>query len=566
MKSPGPQAAPPRREPGGEGADGRPKPAEPRGASSHAGRWVCWAVALAGLILLAAGVHFWPWSHQNLDDQERRGRQIYFEGASPGGGEIKAYIGQPPVVLPGSAATCVSCHGADGLGRPEAGVIPSDVTWDHLMKRYGHAHLRGRSHPAFTEASLKRAILTGVDPAGNRLDPSMPTYSMSAEDINDLVAYMKKLRADLDPGIGQGSLRIGIVEPARGPAGSIAQSMAEVMIAYLDEVNSWGGVYHRKLELIRITFDNPRESGLDGARRLLEQDVFAVLGAVLAGAETEVAELAETRRVPLLIPFTPLSMDPSLLNEYTFRLLSGWREEVSALCLFADQKLRVKRPRVALLGPAGPDRREELDRAMEELCQNHGWTWTGGVDSPVGSSEAGLAASRLKELGVEALFVLEPGGLKSLLDAAEPLTWAPYVFLTSGSVRQDLMSLPSSFQGRVYASYPTLPSDQTSEGRAEFQSLLDRGNISVNHPTAQMCALVAARVLVEGLKKAGRDLSRQRFLASLREIRQFKTGLVPELSFGPNRRIGALGAYIVAVDLERKAFAPAGGWIDVSAP
>jgi hypothetical protein len=32
------------------------------------------------------------------------------------------------------------------------------------------------------------------------------------------------------------------------------------------------------------------------------------------------------------------------------------------------------------------------------------------------------------------------------------------------------------------------------------------------------------------------------------------TGLMPRITFGPNRRIGALGAYIVSIDPEKKLF------------
>jgi hypothetical protein len=38
---------------------------------------------------------------------------------------------------------------------------------------------------------LRRAITDGVDPAGERLDPAMPRWSMSGEDMADLIAYLK---------------------------------------------------------------------------------------------------------------------------------------------------------------------------------------------------------------------------------------------------------------------------------------------------------------------------------------------------------------------------------------
>jgi hypothetical protein len=56
---------------------------------------------------------------------------------------------------------------------------------------------------------------------------------------------------------------------------------------------------------------------------------------------------------------------------------------------------------------------------------------------------------------------------------------------------------------------------------------------------------------VEGLRRAGRELSRTRLVEGIEQLYNFDTGVTPPLTFGPNRRIGALGAHIVTVDLER---------------
>ena len=40
----------------------------------------------------------------------------------------------------------------------------------------------------------------------------------------------------------------------------------------------------------------------------------------------------------------------------------------------------------------------------------------------------------------------------------------------------------------------------------------------------------------------------------------YKTGFTPPLTYGPNRRIGARGAHVVAVDLMKKVYEPVGGW------
>ena len=60
-----------------------------------------------------------------LEEAEVRGKLIYFEGTSARGTEITAVVGDEAAMLPGSAMPCASCHGSDGLGRPEGGLLPS---------------------------------------------------------------------------------------------------------------------------------------------------------------------------------------------------------------------------------------------------------------------------------------------------------------------------------------------------------------------------------------------------------------------------------------------------------
>ena len=524
-----------------------------------------WLFVIVLLPLVILGLMFLrPYFTPSLTEQEEWGKQIYFEGTSPGGGKITAFIGKEKIQLPGSAATCGSCHGPDGRGRPEAGVIPSDITWDHLMKPYGHNHPMGRKHPAFTEASLKRCILNGEDPAGNQMDPSMPTYAMSVEDINALVAYLKKLHKDFDPGLKEQSIRIGTMLPSSGQTAKIGQAMVEVIAAYFEDINTRGGIYNRKLKLIASPYDTAGEPAVSDAAHLMdEENVFAMVGAVITGTDREIAKLAEDKKVPLIGPFTFLSADPNVLNDFTFYIFSGLIEQVRALVEFASRELKLENPRIVVLGP-GDSRQEDLHTAITEQCQRHDWTSVFGFSFAPTPANATAAATALKQQGADVLFYLGFQGLKMLLEAGEKINWRPHVFLPGALVKRELLDLPSGFQKKIYLSYPTLPSDQTPAGISEFQTLLKKNEISVKHMTSQISALVASKILVEGLKRTGKELSREKFIRSLEKLYDFQTGLTPSITFGPNRRIGALGSHIVTIDIEKKNFTPVGQWIAIS--
>src|SRR5499426_3581290 len=135
---------------------------------------------------------------RDLTPPEQRGRQLYREGVTAGGTSVTAVLAHGSLTLAGARAACASCHGRDGLGRPDAGVVPSNITWANLTKAYGLRHDNGRSHPPYSADAIVAAVTAGVDPAGNALDPAMPRYTLDQGAAQDLLAYLKRLGDDND--------------------------------------------------------------------------------------------------------------------------------------------------------------------------------------------------------------------------------------------------------------------------------------------------------------------------------------------------------------------------------
>ena len=77
-----------------------------------------------------------------------------------------------------------------------------------------------------------------------------------------------------------------------------------------------------------------------------------------------------------------------------------------------------------------------------------------------------------------------------------------------------------------------------------------------------LSAFSAAKILVEGLKRAGREVSREKLIETLEGLSGYVTGLTPAVTYGPNRRIGAMGAYVVTIDLEKREFVPPSSWVN----
>jgi hypothetical protein len=85
---------------------------------------------------------------------------------------------------------------------------------------------------------------------------------------------------------------------------------------------------------------------------------------------------------------------------------------------------------------------------------------------------------------------------------------------------------------------PTLPTDLAPEALDEYHALARRHALPSDNVPAQWQAIASAKVLIEGLKSAGRDLTAARFVTALEGLRDFTTGLAAAVNFGPNRRVG----------------------------
>ena len=67
-----------------------------------------------------------------------------------------------------------------------------DIRYETLTSEAHGEHSEGEHEP-YDEAAIKRAITEGVAPDGEKLDWPMPRWSMSDQDLDDLVAFLRTL-------------------------------------------------------------------------------------------------------------------------------------------------------------------------------------------------------------------------------------------------------------------------------------------------------------------------------------------------------------------------------------
>jgi len=518
-----------------------------------------WAGLCVVLVLLISGTEARP---VELTAEEQRGRQIYHEGETASGTPMTVVFSQGGTPISASFLPCSGCHGKHGRGRPEGGVKPPNITWKTLTAPYGHDHDYGRSHPAFDEMSLSRSVILGRDPANNELDMAMPRYSMAESDMRDLAAYIKKIEFDLDPGLDEDVIRLGTLLPLEGPLQSVGESMKSVLDGYFEDINASGGIHGRRIELsIGEYVSDPLRAGWNARDFLRKEDVFALVSGYAAGVEKEQAELAEETETPLIGPHTVSPEEGSGLYRHTFYLLGGMTQQAEVLATHAMGALQAEGATMAVVRPNGNVYEVAQDAAQSQRSFRGAenvltLSYTAPYFDAVDTAQM-LSDRKIRTV----LFFGTAIDFRRLADESARRQWTPDLLLPGVFAGQGMFEIPADYAGQVLLGYSSMPVDHTAAGVREFEKLHADHGLDYRHSVAQISAFVAAKVMVEGLKRAGRDLSRERLVEELEGFTDFQAGLMPPVSYNATRRIGALGGYVVALDLENNGFGQPSKWI-----
>jgi ABC-type branched-subunit amino acid transport system substrate-binding protein len=490
--------------------------------------------------------------------QEQAGKHIYATGDSPSGSPLEAVLGEGSTTVPATLMPCVSCHGADGRGRPEGGITPSDITWSVLSRPLRSDDRLARKRPAYTVESLRKVLREGIDPAGNELGVTMPRYNITDADLNSLIEYMKHLGAEIDPGLSPASIRLGTVIPDAGPMAAAGENMAALLRAYFDEVNQQGGIYDRKikLEVLRVHgTPSSINSQLDAFLR--NNQVFAFVGVLAPGAEREVDEALEKAEVPVIDAFAAEREQDHSAKSRVYHVLSGLPQQARVLVKYAQERPDTKGTAAAVLFP---QERKLLAEAVIEECRARACNLAAPIGYTIFDPAQMSADLRARKIGT--IFFLGTGReLEQLLMAAQSTHWRPLILQPGPLAGEDVFRIAPEFSERVLFSFPTLPTDIAPVAFEEYAFLGRKYKLTPLPPLRALAALAPAKVLAEALRQAGRELSRDKLVETLSGMYNFPTGWTPPVSYGATRRVGALGAYVVKLNLNDKSFAPVEPWM-----
>ena len=330
------------------------------------------------------------------------------------------------------------------------------------------------------------------------------------------------------PGVTEKEILIGSCAALEGPSSFLGRETVAGAEAYFESVNEEGGVNGRKLRL--LSYDD----GYDPAKtqacwdKLMAQKVFAMGFFVGTPTAVKYVPLAESSKVPLIGLFTGAQTLYTPLRHWVINVRASYGDETQEQVDGLWNTLHYKK-----IGVIYPD--DAFGGAVllgvQNALQKIGGTTAATASYLRQTSQATSAIEKVKAADPEAVIVVGPSNtVAPIIKQAHTMGWKP-LFVTVSFVGTDdlIQSAGPDAEGMVITQVvpPYYLTDLKTV--ALYRRTLQKYMPAVRPSFVSLEGFVDAMVMVEGLKKAGKDLTREGLIEAIESLHEVDMGLGPQL-------------------------------------
>ncbi|MDY7537218.1 ABC transporter substrate-binding protein [Undibacterium sp. RTI2.1] len=324
------------------------------------------------------------------------------------------------------------------------------------------------------------------------------------------------LPASADQGITDQKITLGQSAAFTGPAAQLGIQLHAGAKAYFDQVNAAGGVHGRKIEIIKM--DDKYEADLAAAntKKLIEnEDVFALFGYVGTPTSNAALPIFTQAKVPFFAPFTGAQSLREPLNRQIFNIRGSYFDETEHL---VERLVRTGLKNIAVFyqndayGKAGL---AGVERALKKM--NVQMVETATVER--NSTDVSKAIAKILPKRPDVIIQISAYSscaayIKGMRKEGYNGQFYNVSFVGSQALAD---ALGTDGPGTVISQVVPFPWKASTPVVNEYTKVMQKAGIKdLNFSSLE--GFIAAKVFVEGLRRAGRSLSREKLISSLETI------------------------------------------------
>ena len=353
-----------------------------------------------------------------------------------------------------------------------------------------------------------------------------------------------------EPGVFDDYILFGQSAAFSGPANELGINMRLGIKAAFQEVNQRGGVNGRQLELKFMDDAYEPEAAITNTKQLIEDRVFALIGAVGTPTSRSATPVAAEEGIPYVAPFTGAAFlrDPEWQNIVNLR--ASYNQETEEMVERLTEDLGIER--IAVMYQDDSYGRAGYNGATSALARRGMEPVSVGL-YPRNTLAVKTGLLDLRKGNPEAVIII--GAYQPV---AALISWARFIgmdpifmtvsFVGSNALAEELVSmeLRSAGTGVFVTQVVPFPTDTSlpivqSYHRAlsDFAPAAEPGFVSFE-------GYLAGRLAIAALERCGRDVTRTCFLDIIRNEEPFDLDGF-EIRYGPDDNQGSDAVFLTVI-------------------
>jgi branched-chain amino acid transport system substrate-binding protein len=327
--------------------------------------------------------------------------------------------------------------------------------------------------------------------------------------------------AAAETGVTDKEILIGQSAPFSGPASELGNRMNTGIKAYFDYINEQGGVNGRKFTLVTADDGYEATRAAENTKNLINNDkVFALLGYV--GTPTTLAALPilTEAKVPLIGPFTGAQSLREPFNRYVFHVRASYFDETEKI---VEHLTTVGIKRIAVFhqndayGKAGL---EGVERALKKRGIDVVAKGTVERNSTDLSKALSILDSKPDAIVQISAYSSCAAFIKEAKKRGYVGLFANVSFVGSSALNTALGKDGSGVMISQVVPFPFSPSTPVVK---EYQGRM-RNIGFTDYDFTSLEGYIAAKVMVEGIRRAGRNLTREGLITAMESMNRVDFG------------------------------------------
>jgi ABC-type branched-subunit amino acid transport system substrate-binding protein len=347
--------------------------------------------------------------------------------------------------------------------------------------------------------------------------------------------------ARAETGVSEHEIVIGSCSDMSSPGGVRGRLQSQGAQAYFDYVNSKGGIHGRKIKFLNYDDRYDPEKTIQCFNRLVGEGMFAGAAFLGSASAAKVLPMAETQKIPVV----GIAAGPAFLydstHHYVFIVRQSYERQVEELISGVWNELGMRRVAVIYQSDAfGAAGLESARKALEA----RGAKIAGAATFPKDSTDFDEAIATVRAANPDMVVLAVIGGpVVEIVKRSHAAGWHP-LFST-------LTIDPAVYkaEGTVIAQLVPPFDDDRIPAAALYRRLLKKFPNSEPPGYIGLEGFLDAAIVVEGLKRAGKQPTREGFIKALETIKNLDLGLGPggRVSYGPDDHVALRRPFFTVV-------------------